>query len=67
MITSAENGGWPDDIDLGAAYTQVGLTVPCVIRPAKIASISEDMGRRMGRLPDPLLQRVLATLRFAGP
>lgn len=49
MITSAENRGWPGDVevtDLAAA----GLPSPSVIRTAKIATIEAKEAERIGTL-----------------
>ena len=39
MITSAENRPWPEDISLVQTHARFGLPQPCVIRPAKIATL----------------------------
>ena len=65
MVTSVENAGWPDDVLLGPDYIRAGLPAPSVIRPAKIASVTEDSATHLGRLPEPYLPRVLATMRHA--
>ncbi|MDA8232005.1 MAG: type II toxin-antitoxin system PemK/MazF family toxin [Magnetospirillum sp.] len=49
MITSAENRGWPGDVevsDLAAA----GLPAPSVVRTAKIATIEARDAERIGSL-----------------
>lgn len=51
MITSAENRGWPADVevsDLAAA----GLPAPSVIRTAKIATIEAKEAQRLGTLAE---------------
>ena len=62
MVTSSENAGWPDDIEFGPAFADAGLTVPCVIRPAKIASISEDTAKPLGRAPKAILAQVMGVV-----
>lgn len=64
MVTSAANRGWPDDISLEHRFAECGLHVPCVIRTAKIASLEGGRADKVGRLPDDLLQSLLA--RIAG-
>lgn len=62
MITSAANRRWPDDIDLGESYVDVGLPAPSVIRPSKIATIEAVHASQIGRIgPDLLvmLDRIL--------
>ncbi|MBC7952221.1 MAG: type II toxin-antitoxin system PemK/MazF family toxin [Rhodospirillaceae bacterium] len=57
MITSAENRGWPGDvevIDLGKA----GLPAPSLIRTAKIATIEAKEAEWIGSLDDEARLRV---------
>ncbi|CAA7625771.1 PemK-like protein [Magnetospirillum sp. LM-5] len=57
MITSAENRGWPGDVeitDLGRA----GLPAPSVIRTAKIATIEAKDAERIGSLESEARTRV---------
>ena len=63
MITSAENRGWPDDVDLGDDYRAAGLPAPSLVRTAKIATIEAVDADRLGAIPPVLLTRVLASLR----
>ena len=65
MVTSIENAGWPDDIDIGEHFTDAGLPAASVIRPAKVASVMEVSAVKLGRLPSPILKQVLRTLRRA--
>jgi mRNA interferase MazF len=61
MITSAENRRWSDDLpieDIGAA----GLSVPSVIRTAKIATLDERDAERIGRIATPVRAQVAAQL-----
>lgn len=63
MITSAANRGWPGDVSLAEDFRSVGLPVPSVIRPTKIATIESRDAKWLGALPGELWQRVEATLR----
>jgi mRNA interferase MazF len=63
MITSAANRGWPGDVSLADDFRSVGLPVPSVIRPSKIATIESRDAERLGTLPGELWQGVEATLR----
>jgi mRNA-degrading endonuclease toxin of MazEF toxin-antitoxin module len=60
MITSAKGREpWPDDIPIGSDHMAYGLPVPCLIRTAKLSTLSlEAIERKLGRLPDPLLADV---------
>ena len=61
MITSAENRGWPDDVevsDLGHA----GLPVASVIRPAKIATIDARDVEALGKLAEDNQQAISRAL-----
>lgn len=49
MITSAENRGWPGDVDV-SDLTAAGLPSPSVIRTAKIATIEAKEAERIGTL-----------------
>ena len=49
MITAAENRGWPRDVDISDAG-RAGLSIPSVIRPAKIATIEAAQAVRIGRV-----------------
>ena len=50
MITSAENRGWPGDVDV-SDLGQAGLPAASVVRTAKIATIESTEAERMGVLP----------------
>lgn len=60
MITSAKGREpWPDDILIGADHEAYGLPVPCLIRAAKISTLSLDaIERKIGRLPEGLMASV---------
>jgi mRNA interferase MazF len=49
MITSAENRGWPGDVEI-ADLALAGLPVASVVRTAKIATIEAKDGERLGTL-----------------
>jgi mRNA interferase MazF len=50
MITSAENRGWPGDVEV-SDLTLAGLPAASVIRTAKIATIEARDAERIGTLP----------------
>ena len=50
MITSAENRGWPGDVDV-SDLKKAGLPAASVVRTAKIATIEADEAGRIGALP----------------
>lgn len=57
MITSAENRGWPGDVDISNLET-AGLPVASIIRTAKIATIEAADAARLGRISAAELRRV---------
>lgn len=65
MITSAENRGWPGDVEI-TDLALAGLPVVSVIRTAKIATIEEHDAEKLGVLTDESWQeiRALLTERF---
>jgi mRNA interferase MazF len=63
IITSAANRPWPGDVSLAESYRAVGLPIPSVVRPAKIATIDARHAKRLGRLPSPLWSAVAAALK----
>ena len=62
MITSAENRGWPGDIEI-TDLAGVGLSALSVVRTAKIATVEMDMADRIGRLALPERRRVIDAVR----
>ena len=50
MITSAENRGWPGDVDVSNP-SEAGLPAESVVRTAKIATIEAKDAERLGVLP----------------
>jgi mRNA interferase MazF len=50
MITSAENRGWPGDVDISDLRV-AGLPAPSIVRPAKIATVDARDAQRLGTLP----------------
>jgi len=63
MITSAANKGWPGDISLEDRFRECGLPSPSVIRTAKIGTVEIMEARAVGRLPDDIMEDVIARLR----
>lgn len=64
MITSAANRGWPGDISLEMRFAECGLSVPCVIRTAKISTVEASRARKTGALPDDLFCEVHRMMKF---
>lgn len=62
MITSAENRPWPHDVPVGDDHEKIGLPIPSVIRPAKIASVDAARIAAVSRLPAETMARVAAEL-----
>lgn len=62
MITSAENRPWPGDISLSETHSRFGLPHPCVIRPAKIATLEARGLDRVGALDSAILQALLCAI-----
>jgi mRNA interferase MazF len=63
MITSAENSGWADDIDLSRRFKECGLPSPSVIRTAKISTNEARTAIKLGRLPEDLHVQAMAKVR----
>jgi mRNA interferase MazF len=63
MVTSAANGPWAGDIPLVENHEEVGLPVPSIIRPTKIATIEVGQATRLGTLSAALWSEVAAALR----
>lgn len=47
MITAAENRSWPGDVPISDPH-KAGLSIPSVIRPAKIATLEAAQATRIG-------------------
>jgi mRNA interferase MazF len=62
MITSAANRGWQGDVSLEGRFAECGLSVPCVVRTAKISTVEASRSRRSGALPLDLLTAVRTEL-----
>lgn len=62
MITSAANKGWRGDVSLEGRFAECGLSVPCVVRTAKISTVEVSRTRKSGALPADLLAEVRAEL-----
>ena len=61
MITSAENRGWPGDVNV-PNLAAAGLPVPSVIRTAKIATIDASDATKLGRISAALFRKVVVRL-----
>jgi len=61
MITSAENRGWPGDVQV-SNLALAGLPVPSVIRTAKIATIEAADATKLGRVPPAMFRQVAKRL-----
>ena len=57
MITSAENRGWPSDVQV-ANLTDAGLPVISVVRTAKIATVEAVDAIKLGKLSAATLRQV---------
>jgi mRNA interferase MazF len=58
MITSAANRSWPHDCPI-EDHAAVGLPIPSVVRPAKIATIEARDAEVVGRASDHLYAQVM--------
>ena len=61
MITSAENRGWPGDVQVSNPAL-AGLPVPSVIRAAKIATIEAADATKLGRVSPAMFRQVAKRL-----
>ena len=59
MITAAENRSWPGDVHLSNAQ-RAGLSIPSVVRSAKIATIEATQASRIGSVA-PAERRAVQT------
>jgi mRNA-degrading endonuclease toxin of MazEF toxin-antitoxin module len=64
MITSEKGREpWPGDIPVGEGHKAHGLPVPCLIRTAKLSTLSFDaIEGKLGRLPEALMANVRQSL-----
>lgn len=62
MITSAANKGWQGDVSLEERFAECGLSVPCVVRTAKITTVERGRARKTGTLPADLWAEVRSEL-----
>ena len=62
MITAAENRAWEDDVPI-PDHRAVGLPIPSIIRPSKIATIEAARAQFRGKLPAAIARRVAASVR----
>ena len=61
MITSAENRRWSDDVPI-EDFQAAGLSVPSVIRPAKIATLDARDAERIGKVATRIRTQVAIEL-----
>jgi mRNA interferase MazF len=61
MITSAENRRWSDDVSI-EDFQAAGLSVPSVIRPAKIATLDARDAERIGKVATRVRAQVATQL-----
>jgi mRNA interferase MazF len=57
MITSADNRGWPGDVDI-SNLAAAGLPIPSVVRTAKIATIESADATKLGKISAKALKQV---------
>lgn len=62
MITSAANKGWRGDVSLEQRLAECGLSVPCVVRTAKVTTVEANKARKSGALPADLWAEVQTAL-----
>jgi mRNA interferase MazF len=62
MITAAENRSWHGDVPI-RDHRAVGLPIPSIVRPAKIATIEASRARIQGRLPAATAAVVAAAVK----
>jgi mRNA interferase MazF len=61
MITSAENRGWPGDVDI-THLAEAGLPAPSVIRATKIVTIDARDATKLGRIGAAQLRKALKAI-----
>jgi len=61
MITTASRSSWPFDVPI-ARWEDAGLTQPCTVRLKLITIDTTIVRRRVGRLDDATLARVIANV-----
>ena len=66
MITSAANRSWHGDVAI-PDHGAVGLPIPSIIRPAKIATVEASRAQIRGRLPETIAAAVAAAVRSIVP
>jgi mRNA interferase MazF len=62
MITSAENEPWAGDIAI-EDHVGVGLPMPSVIRPVKVATIEAARAEQVGHALPTTVDKVMARVR----
>jgi mRNA interferase MazF len=61
MITAAENRSWHSDVPI-PDHLGVGLPIPSIIRPAKIATVEAGRARKRGRISAATIAAVLEAI-----
>jgi mRNA interferase MazF len=61
MITSAENRGWPEDVEI-ADMALAGLPVALGVCMAKIATIEQKDAERIGKIPESKFLEIVKEL-----
>jgi mRNA interferase MazF len=62
MITAAENAASEDDVPL-TDHRAVGLSIPSIIRPTKIATVEASRARLHGKVAPAVAARVAAVVK----
>lgn len=62
MITAAENARWNEDIPI-PDHRAVGLSIPSIIRPTKVATVEASWARFRGKQPRRTVSTVEAAIR----
>lgn len=61
MITAAENRRWDGDVPI-ADHRAAGLSIPSIIRPAKVATVEAGRARFRGKVPSATAAAVAAAV-----
>ncbi|MGH7114052.1 MAG: type II toxin-antitoxin system PemK/MazF family toxin [Stellaceae bacterium] len=62
MITAAENRAWQSDVPI-PDHHGVGLPIPSIIRPTKIATVEASRARQRGRISTATATAVAKAIR----
>lgn len=63
MITTADNRGWSDDIEILEPVASTGLPIPSIVRPTKVATVDTADAERIGGLEGATLEKALDVIR----